>query len=75
METRTAKNNTKTVRKIISRSCSICGGKMKVTVFTDRSYAPGHYFFKMRVRGKNAEYWECDKCYEYNSEDAISEEL
>lgn len=63
METKTKQHTPQAVRKIISRACSICGKKMTITVFEDRSYTPGNYFFKMRIRGKNAEYWECDTCF------------
>ncbi len=63
METRTTKRETKAVKKLITRSCSICAKKMKVTVFTDKSYSPGHYFASLGIKEKNAEYWECDACF------------
>jgi hypothetical protein len=50
----------KTIVKRFSRDCVICGKKMNVKVYKDHSYRGGHYFGKLK---KNAEYWECPKCY------------
>jgi len=44
---------------------------MDITVFTDRSYKPGHYFGPLDIKEKNTEYWECDECFRFKPEDAI----
>lgn len=64
METRTTKHGTKVVKKLITRSCSICEKEINVTVFADKSYAPGHYFGLQRLRSGKAEYWECNECFD-----------
>jgi len=71
MEEQTTISDTKTVKKIITRSCVICDKKMEITVFADKSYSPGHYFFTQRIKGGKAEYWECDECFRFKPEDAI----
>lgn len=57
--------------KVISRTeklekiCVICGGKINLFLYQDRSYRGGHYFGKMSLptKLKHVEYWECPKCY------------
>lgn len=52
------------IKMRVVRSCSICGKKMKVIVYADRSYRGGHHFSGMSSRrGVKYEYWECPKCY------------
>lgn len=64
MEKQLIKSDAKTMGRIITRSCSVCSKKMRIQVFNDGNYALGNYFFAMPIRGKNAEYWECNECYD-----------
>ncbi|MES2223899.1 MAG: hypothetical protein V4469_03125 [Patescibacteria group bacterium] len=51
-----------TQEKIIIKNCSICSKEIKITIKNDQTYTEGgHYFGTL---GKDAEYWECDECYE-----------
>ncbi len=49
----------------MEKMCVICGKKLGITLYKDKSYRGGHYFGKIIPRkGKtDGEYWECDKCY------------
>ncbi|HCP08778.1 MAG TPA: hypothetical protein DIT25_03210 [Candidatus Moranbacteria bacterium] len=46
--------------KEITKRCSTCGKDMEITLFEDKSYCGGNYFF---VLPHKVEYWECDDCY------------
>jgi hypothetical protein len=52
----------KEIIKRIDKDCSVCGKKIKVIVYQDKTYRGGHYFCKI----KQGEYWECPKCYRGN---------
>ena len=47
------------IKKRVEKMYSVCGEQIKVLIYKDRTYRGGHYFFKI----KDAEYWECPKCY------------
>lgn len=50
--------------KEIKRQCVICGKNIYVKIFRDGKYTGGNYFCNISIEeDKNAEYWECDKCY------------
>jgi len=51
----------KSIQKKIKRICSICGKRMEVLLYNNKTYQGGHYFFKLP---KKLEYWECEKCYQ-----------
>lgn len=53
----------KTIKTRIKKDCVVCGNKIKVILYTDRSYRSGNYFGKIKVEKGYAEYWECSKCY------------
>ena len=45
----------------IERLCAVCGKLIKITIKPDLSYDGGHYFGK--IVPFDAEYWECDECF------------
>jgi hypothetical protein len=50
----------------LEKICAICGRKINLFLYQDRSYRGGHYFGKVSLsvkQGKKVEYWECPKCY------------
>lgn len=49
------------------KHCVICGKNINVILYPDGKYKGGNYFFKMKVKGKQAKYWECDKCFKNQS--------
>lgn len=49
--------------RAVKIKCSICGKSFITKIFPDRTYTGGHCFGKIGDKGKNLEYWECDKCY------------
>ena len=56
----------KRIAKRMTRKCEVCGGEIKVTVYSDGTYAGGNYFtplFLSRRRKKSEESWECEKCW------------
>ncbi|MFA4975386.1 MAG: hypothetical protein WC839_02945 [Candidatus Paceibacterota bacterium] len=55
----------KTIKERIERFCVICGKKIKVILYNNRSYRGGHYFKfgDKRPKDPQKEYWECPKCY------------
>jgi DNA-directed RNA polymerase subunit RPC12/RpoP len=44
----------------MKRTCAVCGKEIEITVNKDKTYTGGHYFGELL---KDAEYWECNKCY------------
>ena len=51
-------------KRKLKRYCAICGEDLVIIVNQDKTYTGGHYFFKVETeKGKQAEYWECNKCY------------
>lgn len=42
----------KIIKSRLEKSCSICARKIKVILYTDRSYRGGHYFFKVPISTK-----------------------
>lgn len=54
------KNVPRPIKERVQRMCVVCGKKITIIRYKDRSYRGGHYFGKLI---KNAEYWECPKCY------------
>jgi ribosomal protein L23 len=52
----------KEIAKRIEKICVVCGKKIKVILYKDRTYRGGHYFGKILSCGKD-EYWECPRCY------------
>ncbi|MBI3384766.1 hypothetical protein HY030_01065 [Candidatus Gottesmanbacteria bacterium] len=52
--------NKKEIIKRLAKACVVCGKKIKVILYKDRTYYGGHYFGRIL---KMAEYWECPKCY------------
>ena len=50
----------------LNRHCVVCGKKLNIIVYLDKTYKGGHFFGKIELdNNKKAEYWECNKCY-YN---------
>ena len=45
----------------IKRQCATCGKKLSIKINKDKSYIGGHYFGKIKSKGKQIGYWECDK--------------
>lgn len=45
----------------IERKCAICGKLLQIVVQEDLLYTGGHYFGK--IVPFDAEYWECDDCF------------
>ena len=41
--------------QIIKRSCVICGKRITITVYPDRTYTGGYYFGKIKINKNNAE--------------------
>ncbi|GEM_PF-4613011 len=37
------------MKKQIIRNCTVCGKKIKVTVYPDRKYRGGHYFGEIKT--------------------------
>jgi len=54
----------KKVLQKLKRECVVCGKKLKIIVFSDKSYSGGYYYSKIKLtrKGKSIEYWECEKC-------------
>lgn len=50
----------KLIAKRLEKTCVVCGRKIKVILYKDKTYRGGHYFGELI---KKAEYWECPKCY------------
>lgn len=51
------------------RDCVVCGRKIVITLYSDRTYEGGHFFGKLNIgKGKKAEYWECNKCFSNQSD-------
>lgn len=49
---------------ILNSQCAICGKKLKITVYPNKTYEGGHYFGKIDLNNnKTAEYWEYNRCY------------
>lgn len=42
----------KQIKERLDKSCSICGKKMKVVLYDDKSYRGGHYFGKVPLHTK-----------------------
>ena len=42
----------KVIKDRLEKSCSVCGGKIKIILYKDRSYRGGHYFFKIPLVSK-----------------------
>mgnify|MGYP001572388026 CR=1 FL=1 len=61
--------NEKVKKEIIDRlkrKCVVCGKKMKIILYKDRTYRGGKYWsFGKKINKKKPEfeYWECPKCY------------
>jgi len=53
----------KPILKKLQKTCAVCGAKIKVTLYEDRTYHGGHYFGNILANNKYVEYWECPKCY------------
>ncbi len=46
------------------RNCVVCGQRIQITVYSNRTYKGGHFFRKLRLdKNKRAEYWECNQYY------------
>lgn len=43
--------------------CFVCGKHFTTQIFPDKTYKGGNCFGKIGGKGKEMEYWECDKCY------------
>jgi len=39
----------------MKKSCAICGKKIKIILYTDKSYRGGHYFGKIEICSKKEE--------------------
>ncbi|MEK7084358.1 MAG: hypothetical protein AAB932_03935 [Patescibacteria group bacterium] len=52
---------TKKLKQKLSRNCSICGRRMRIYHYADRTYRGGHYFGT--ILPDHGEYWECPTCY------------
>ncbi|OGY25978.1 MAG: hypothetical protein A2Z24_02570 [Candidatus Woykebacteria bacterium RBG_16_44_10] len=50
-------------KEIIRRNCAVCGEKLVITTYPDRTYSGGHYFGKLSAGKIKSEYWECDDCF------------
>ena len=60
----------KIIKDIIYKSCVVCGKKIKVILYADRTYKGGHFFGKLTLlNNKKAEYWECEECYKGSDKD------
>lgn len=42
----------KVIRDRVEKTCAVCGKKMNIILYTDRSYRGGYYFFKIPVSSK-----------------------
>ena len=40
------------IKDRFEKTCSVCGGKIKIILYKDRSYRGGHYFFKIPLVSK-----------------------
>lgn len=59
--------NSKTAKLI--RHCVVCGKKLDIILYPNRTYIGGHFFGKLYVgKTKKAEYWECNDCYKNSAE-------
>lgn len=46
------------------RNCVVCGKRIVITLYPDKTYKGGHFFGKLNIgKRKKAEYWECNKCF------------
>jgi hypothetical protein len=45
---------TKAIKKRVNKNCAVCGNKIKVIIYTDKSYRGGHYFGKIPLHTKKA---------------------
>lgn len=54
------------VADFFERTCVDCGESIHITVYGDRSYTGGHYFFDIESDGDEepVEYWECNACFQ-----------
>jgi len=52
----------KVISKRLKKDCVVCGKKIKIILYQDRTYRGGHYFGKI-ISPKKSEYWECPKCF------------
>ncbi len=46
------KSKSKIIKDRLEKSCSICGKKIKVIRYTDKTYRGGHYFGKIPIHTK-----------------------
>lgn len=55
----------------IQRDCAVCGITIEIIVHDDGSYDGGHYSGPLLPTDceKESEYWECDDCYEVETDD------
>jgi hypothetical protein len=52
--------------RTIKRKCLVCGKMLLIKVKETGAYKGGHYFGEMKLqtdKGKEVEYWECEKCF------------
>ena len=42
----------KEISKKIGKQCAVCGNKIKVTIYNDKSYRDGYYFGKIPICSK-----------------------
>lgn len=42
----------KVIKDRLEKDCSVCGGKIKIVLYKDRSYRGGHYFSKIPLVSK-----------------------
>jgi len=50
------------------RNCIVCGKRIVIALYRDRTYEGGHFFGKLNIaKRKKAEYWECNRCFANNS--------
>jgi hypothetical protein len=58
----------KIIKKQLQRECLVCGKSLDIIVYGDYMYDGGYYFDFGAVlkskENKDAEYWECQKCFE-----------
>jgi len=51
------------------RNCVVCGRRIVITLYPDKTYKGGHFFGKLNIsKRKKAEYWECNRCFTNNSD-------
>jgi len=61
------------LQKELKRTCVICGKPLQILLNEDLSYSGGHYFFG-KADGLEAEYWECDECFNKVDVDVTEDE-